>query len=182
MNKRLFIGLIVFLLSVGLVATSAFARGGNTTNAIPITVIYTVGSSGSTVEKTTFSWTEVPWLYFELPAGAGTRNIVTQSWWNDPNNIQRGYITQNEADNTIKVWQSLGSTKWNSIKKQGQWTILAQYDTTSSKTTGQGKTSFIVNGPPPPPPPVIPEPVSSVLFLVGGTILGIRYWKRKISS
>ncbi len=177
MNKKLFTGLIVFLLSVGLVATTAFARGGGDNNTIPIQVIYTVGSSGSTLQQSTFSWSETPWLYFELPSGAGTNNIVTQSWWKDPDNIQREYITQNEADNTIQVWQSLGSDRWNAIKREGQWTILAQYDTMSPQRTGTGSTNFTVTGP---PPPVIPEPISSILFVAGGATLGIRrYWKKK---
>ncbi|GEM_PF-1614850 len=179
MNKRLFTGLMVFLLSVGLVATTAFARGGNTTNTINIEIIYTVGSSGSTAEKTTFSWTEVPWLYFELPSGAGDRNIVTQSWWKDPGNTLQGYIYSSEADGTLRVWHSLGNVKWDQVKTEGQWTIVAQYDATSQNTTGKGTTNFTVTGPPPPPPPVIPEPVSSILFLAGAATLGIRRYLNK---
>ncbi len=180
MSKKLCIGLIVFLFSLGLVATTAFAAKQGGPIPIDITTIYTVDSNLSTTQQSTFSWNEVPWLYFELPAGAGTNNIVTQSWWKDPSNVQQEYITQNEADNTIQVWQSLGSSRWDAIKTEGQWTILAQYDTTSKNTTGTGTTNFTVTAA---PPPVVPEPVSSMLFLAGAATFGIsRCWKKKRSA
>jgi len=63
-----------------MVETGTFAASG--TNNYE--TIYTVGSQGSTIQRITFGWNEIPWLYLNLPNSFSREYEVTISWWSDP--------------------------------------------------------------------------------------------------
>ena len=164
MYKKLFIVLAVFIFSLAVLAGSAFAK-------VSITDLYTVGSSGDTTLQDTFTWNEIPWLYFAVSGSNMNGTYTAESWWNDPGSPPTQYdVSGTYGKGTTQVWLSLAD--WNSAKKMGLWTVDAKYSKSKSNSD-TANTSFTVT----------PEPISSILFLTGGATLGFRrFWKKRMSA
>ena len=130
--------------SLFLAGTTAFADNYNQ--------IFMTDANGSTTPKTNFGWNETPWLYVKLSEIAES---ITSAWWTDPNGNKYKIF---DAFSTDDIW--LSPLNWSTIKKLGEWTITA-VSHLDSGTVNQGRLSFTVT----------PEPVSSLLFILGGGAL-----------
>jgi len=154
MDKRIIAGLAVVLFSIFALVNSAFAD---------FEKIYTVGSEGSTTPKDSFDWDEQPWLYLELPSSNWN---VTGSWWKDPDGTP--YFTGSLPTTSDKIWLSLDN--WFTVREVGQWNVSAVYFYANPEDpVGGGFAKFTVT----------PEPVSSILFLVGGASLAATRLRRR---
>lgn len=123
--------------------------------------IYMTDDDGSFIKKNNFGWNEQPWLYLLLPkAGLSTVN----SWWEDPNK-EYHLVTAVIEEYDDEIWLNLAN--WNTIKKLGEWNVRASYFYATGEI-GAGSTRFTVT----------PEPISSVLFLIGGAALVTRRYYR----
>ena len=168
MYKKIFIGLAVLVCVVVLAAGMSFAKNAGTSGAeiIDIGTIYMVDSYGSTVQQNFFDLGATPWVYFELPSGAGSQNIAIQTSWNYDGELQ-DFFSMVVQKGTTEVWYS--ADDWDSMQALGTWCVVAQYDANSPFTSGKGTAKFTVT----------PEPVSSVLFLAGSATLGFRHFRKK---
>lgn len=148
MNKKSIIrSLIIFLFMAVLFTNNAFASFDQ---------IFMTSQNGSTDIRTTYDLNETPWLYLKLPESSLN---FTGAWWNDPDNnahfVSQGPTTDQE------IWLSL--LDWSTVKEAGQWNVNAFYSAANG-AYGTGSTSFTVT----------PEPLSSLLFIVGGATLACR--------
>ncbi|GBD97597.1 MAG TPA: PEP-CTERM sorting domain-containing protein [Nitrospirae bacterium] len=167
MNKKILavLGVVVFLLAVS--ANGVFAGD------LSIVNFYTVGSDGSTDMVDTFGWDETPWIYYEISAGDPGNNYTVEATWTDPDGSASDSETSFNADNSgpTQVWQSLA--EWDSKKSLGDWTVDGTYFRSDEPQNAvYASTSFTVT----------PEPVSSILFLVGGATLGFRRLRKNRMS
>ena len=152
---------------VGLVALSVLGlmNCGYAVSTGTFDNIFMVGSSGSTVPKSTFSLSETPWLYLNLP---NTGFNAAASFWTD--NLGNSFSVSGVSGNK-QYWFSLDSgldganlpVTWASVKRLGEWNVNAVYlyPFDQKNPAGYGATKFTV----------VPEPVSTTLFLLGGTVL-----------
>ena len=91
--------------------------------------------------------------------------------WTSSNNVQHSYDLSVDFDGLNffpEYWVSLDN--WDNIKEAGSWDVHGQelfYD-----TTGPYDTSFTV----------VPEPISSILFVAGGTFLAGRRYKKRMKK
>jgi hypothetical protein len=133
--------------------------------------IYMVNEEGSFTEQSIFELNEIPWLYTQLPE-PGIYNIMV-TWWLSPSGEQ--YYTHTLTD-AQDFWISLNdgydtngnSVEWFDIMKVGDWTVNASYHYATGEV-GSGSTNFTVT----------PEPVASLLFIVGGAVLTFKYYRKK---
>jgi len=132
--------------------------------------IYMADEEGSSTQQTIFEWDEKPWLHIELPYP--DKYNVAVSWWVSPTGDLYYTSTLNNAD---FLWISLDSgfdttsnpVNWFDVREVGDWTVSASYHYASG-AVGSDSTSFTVT----------PEPVSSVLFVVGGTVFALKRYRR----
>lgn len=134
--------------------------------------------AGSTVPKPnqTFGWNENPYAFMQFDIDdLNTEKPLFVWWrWRDPDghvvSVEKEWITNFPEEGNLNLWNSLDN--WDVHKQTGEWTVETKW-VNPSGGTGRFETSFTVT-------PVVPEPVSSILFLSGGAVLAIRrYWKRK---
>ena len=151
MGRKIWVAFAVVLFSVFVLANSAFA-------VQPSFYIHMTYNDGNTEDVvTTFGWEQQPYLYIHLPSEARTYTI---SWW-DPPGGELFYDCFKVTIGEDEVWHTLGD--WfddpDGSRQLGLWNVRADY----SSFTGSGSdtTSFTVT----------PEPLSSVLFLIGGISL-----------
>lgn len=144
--------------------------------------IYTVGDKFETTEKSVFGWDEKPWLYIKLP-DIGYEFDKTKSFWWDPKGVndvshknKSNIIKREDSDN--EMWLSFKDITWfNKLREVGEWEIKANSklffpsNPYIDNITINGLARCTVN----------PEPVSSVLFLLGGGALAIagRFRRKK---
>ncbi len=125
--------------------------------------ILMVTDNGSTTPQpgSTYSWTQAPWLYLQLPS---TVFSYTITWWNLSGiPTYSSVLTTNDEGNT-ETWNSLAD--WFNVggsRHEGLWNIRALYS--SGGTDIIKETTFTVT----------PEPISSALFLIGG--VGLAAWQ-----
>lgn len=138
---------------------------GTRAEAFSFEEIYMTNAEGSTTQVDVFGRNEQPWLYLKAPESDPADQLrVDWSWWHSPD---QG-ISQSFGTTTDTVaWLTLDA--WDSAKRLGGWDVYAAYFYTGGEKGG-GSTNFTVT----------PEPVSSVLFLLGGlSLFGFEYKKRK---
>jgi len=122
-----------------------------------------------------FGWNEKPYAFIQFDMDdLNTEKPLIMSWkWRYEDgpvvSFERERISNFSGD-TLNLWNSLDN--WDIHKQAGEWSVVTIW-----RNPGSGgsrfKTSFTVT-------PVVPEPVSSILFLSGGAVLiARRYWKRK---
>ena len=165
MKKKILylIGLIIILSVVN--GASAFASVSS------FDQIWMVKGDKETTAYTEFAWGETPWLYLRLPAAPGSfgwKSSVTSDWLFDD-------TWQGLSDSNVNVksyWLRLSD--WDTLKQVGTWTVDASYEyakTGQPSVFGYGSTAFTVTA--------VPEPISSALFLLGGTLLAARQYRKK---
>lgn len=117
----------------------------------------------------TYGWDQSPWLYFVSPSNILTYSI---SWWNHTGEVI--YTPTFEVtSNTNSVWHGFSNfSEWAAIRKAGDWTVKADY---SYAGGGPGTTGEV-------PFKVVPEPVSSALFLLGGGAIAALKLRKKKNS
>ena len=140
--------------------------------------IFTVGSNGSTTQQSTFTLDQTPWLYVELPEGnLNWASAAGSLWFYDSNIIPKGVAGDSDFTSpyTREFWLKLDN--WDSVAKVGDWHVAAGYELGTPinlfgkeiiipKDVGVGCTSFNVTA--------VPEPISTVLFVLGGATLAVR--------
>ncbi len=138
--------------------------------------IWTVKNKNETAKTDTFTLTDpAPWLYVKLPTPPTTlfwKSSVSSDWL-------FGDSLQGESDSGLvsgkrSFWLQLSN--WDSVKQLGTWTADANFTYYASNGTtilknGSGSTAFNVTA--------APEPISSALFLIGGTALAAWQIRRK---
>lgn len=110
-----------------------------------------------------------PWLFLAIPEGNTT---VTLFQWSSP--VRTYYMT---PYNDAGSWYSFESFiftnnsnnySWNDIESIGNWDIALNYERKNGDI-GSLSTQFTM----------VPEPISSVLFLLGGAGLALRQSRKK---
>jgi len=140
--------------------------------------MYTVASDTSSYAVSEFELGSTPYLYIRLPSPPGGLwySEVDSDWWN-------GSIFEGEADRT--GFQSiyhieLTGHDWSDASNAGTWTINADYwykmlGSGFVLSSDSGYTTFTMKN-----TTAVPEPVSTILFLAGGSALfGRRFIRRK---
>jgi hypothetical protein len=164
MNKKLLMESMISLLLTTTVANIAFAKKP----FVHFDAIYMTDAYGSYTERATYAWDEIPWLYLRFPENGLGFNI-TRAWWESPGGDS--YFTRNTGYNEQEIWLTLGDY-WYEVRELGEWDIRARFflhERGSHPVLGIGATSFHV----------IPEPVSSILFITGGATLVVTRYLRK---
>lgn len=163
--KKLILGLTIFLLFTTILANTASAKK----SVVHFDAIYTTDAYRSTTPKTIFGWDETPWLYLRLPE---TSFNFTRAWWESPTGDR--YLTGSIGYDQ-DIWLTLGN-HWYEVRELGDWDITARFiqkELCSRPICGRGSTSFTVT----------PEPISSILFIVGSATLAIRrYLTKKLKT
>ncbi|MBI5416615.1 hypothetical protein HZA55_01500 [Candidatus Poribacteria bacterium] len=170
MNKKIIhrLGTIVFyLLAFYNIAYCAFE-------------IKTVDNYGSYNIKTTFGWNETPYLYIKLPSSGsytllsfiGQGNLGFSS--NDEQYVNFSYRYFKNPEVWFSIDEEFASMYWDDMswkdgKKTGWWYVESEYSKINGSSSGNAYTSYNVT----------PEPVSSILFLIGGVALGARQYKKR---
>ena len=130
----------------------------------------------STVEKLTFGWDETPAIYTKWNIDElNASQPLHQTWvWFNPDNHIVSMSSQDIGlqglSGHLELWNSLSDnwvpslgTSWETEKKAGIWNVNVLWINTGG-VLGAQNVQFTVT----------PEPVSSVLFLVGGTAIALR--------
>jgi hypothetical protein len=162
----LLIGLVVITLCMG--SLQAHADFDDTADGF-----YTVASNGSTDYVNEFALNGAkPWLYINAPLTT-VLNGMALSWWDAPSESAPEFMFVNPVSSN-QIWVSLNDSVWDSIKEVGTWNVDAYY----SLSTLDSGSFTVVSNPGAASFTVTPEPVSSVLFLLGGAGLIARRFKR----
>ena len=131
---------------------------------------------GSAVRKEAFGWDEKPFAFIQFDVDDPNTNLPLFVGWKWKFMGKGHPFWEFEkvttfSDVPLNIWDSLDN--WDSYKKVGEWKVKTTWwnPTLWSGKEGWGrhKVNFTVT----------PEPVSSVLFLIGGAFLAtFRYRKR----
>jgi len=173
---------IIFPVSFFLFIFSLFLTSASADN---FSKIYMVSDLGNTTQKTDdyILGGKQPWFYIQFsdsvtPATVVGNSNTTATWAWDDNPSGNTYLKF--YNSTLNgAWGNLGN--WNSDARLGNWSIQITTPLNANPGSGVlsgtyvGNTQFKVSN-------VVPEPVSCILFLLGGGALaGVRKLRRKQS-
>lgn len=141
-----------------------------------------------TDDRTEFAWDETPVSFVQFlstdvksvkqPDHSLLRTLNLDWEWKWGTETWTDSVTYNvTADGyNINTWRSL--TDWETIKvgRTGDWTVTTSWDNSGMGGGSDMGKSFKLNA------PIVPEPVSSALFLIGGTCLAAWQIRRKKRS
>jgi hypothetical protein len=125
-------------------------------------------------QKTVFGWEEVPYAFIQFDVeDLNTKKPLTV-WWKWKHENGKWYTFQWDSTTDfphekLNIWYS--PEEWDEVKEIGTWTVQATWRNPGSGG-GMMKTDFTVT----------PEPLSSVLFVTGGTLLVARVLRKKVKS
>ena len=148
---------------------------------------YTSDNNSSTV-KSTFSWTETPYVFTQFdyaalgkPSGSkyvaltwvwtyGGETVLTESKSMD---TLSGTLPAPDTNNHVNIWNAADG--WDSLRsgRAGDWTVATSWSGLSGGYSTPVTSSFTLLADPTP----APEPVSAGLFIIGG--VGLAWTKRK---
>ncbi len=144
-----------FALFAGLVFGASAAAHADSFSVDP------VDADGSTTIRTIFGFDETPFIHLHLP-DVGLN--FSSSFWNSPTGTS--YFTSHGPNTDQDVWFSLSN--WTTARELGEWGVTAGF-LSAQGSSGSGQTSFTVT----------PEPMSSVLFVVGVLTLAATTRRKK---
>ncbi len=136
---------------------------------------------GSTEQQDVFDWGETPFAYIGFDViNINTRGPLELTWsWYFDTDLFNAVASESQRishfdDPFLDIWNSLDD--WDNYAQVGNWKTVINWENPVLLSKG-GWDSQTVNF------TVTPEPVSSVLFLIGGATLAVRHYrkKRKIS-
>lgn len=159
MNKKLSSALTLSTFVVFLAAAAPASAAFNT---------YTVGSNGSTTAKSTFGFSETPYLYMKLPDRGF--NSASSFWLAPSGTISPSYFASEGPGITDNRWLSLAS--WGGVKEVGTWTINSNVWYPTTGLTATDSTTFNVT----------PEPLAMTLFLIGGAPIAANIYRKRRPS
>lgn len=165
MKKVIILSVILFSVILSLSTSNAFAKKLEPSLGPYMT------DEAITVKKEVFGWDEKPFAFIQFDVNDLNINKPLKLWWKwrydgeGPVSHEFERITD-FPENPLNLWNSLDN--WNLHKKVGEWSVK-----TSWHNPGGGTGSQIVNF------TITPEPVSLILFLVGGIALTARYYQKK---
>ncbi len=137
--------------------------------------IYTSEEKGG-IEKNKLNIDKTPWLYLRLPYAGRTS---TTFWWTNSNaNTYGSYKTTPKSNTETEFWHNFNDfdfideadeiKTWSDVKRIGTWDLSATYSAPGKPSGTYGYTFNIV-----------PEPISSVLFMLGGATLGLKIYRTR---
>lgn len=132
-----------------------------------------VEDTGSFVAQNSFGWNETPWLHLHISEQDASW-YVSGTFWQGPNSE---YFFTGSNGVSEDIWLSLDSgldssnnpVSWDTVKQLGDWTVDGTYVVVPNFRTGNYSTSYTVT----------PEPISCVLFLLGGGSLAFSRFKKR---
>lgn len=137
--------------------------------------IHTTADNSSTTLKDTFTTSETPWLYVDVPArpDSGSKKLTIDAlWFYGLEAAARGTSTFNDGNTADDTQFLQAPLTWSTITQAGDWRVDAVYTWKNGNTinrTGTGSFNFTVT----------PEPVSMALFGMGAGALGLTSLRRR---
>jgi hypothetical protein len=139
--------------------------------------VWTTSSATDSGKQKNFTLDQQPFAYLFINKDAvdpSTKNLnITWKWFSIGDEgkekvAQEKYFSYNwksgaDADGNFQMWES--PANWNDIQKSGDWRVRAEWSAKGGKGNGAAAANFNI---------IAPEPVSALLFLLGGAGLGIK--------
>ena len=172
MKKMFFVLVTALLVSVNAYAASVFDA------------LYSVSSSGSTVQVTEFDINgPKPWLYVKLPSSPSSLfSSIGSDWLFNPQATIQFSVAGGQSSTATDFWLSPSDTVWGSKESLGEWHVNSNFAWISIQfaenggigvgridSAGNGVANFTV----------VPEPGSIALFGIGAGALGLTRLRRK---
>ena len=172
MQRFIFLIFVVLLLSSSFSPVPAFALN----NLSPSDGPFTVDSPGSTTPKDTFDLSEHPFVFLEFDRDSLNTNLplLTIGKWILENKQTLGLnftLTSQFPNDSVRLWSD--AINWDLIKKTGKWQVDNSWLNLDFFPGKGGIGSKTINF------TVTPEPVASLLFIIGGAPVAFRLYRRR---